>query len=277
MWAAILAHDAPAPARRLIRMPGEYQMHGTPIPATIRRDIPPNMTDRLIVALDVRSPDDARALVKKLDGIVSFYKIGLWLFAEGTDKLIDELIKNGKNVFLDYKMLDIGETVREGVTRAMDRGVIFVTVHAENDETMKAAVAGKGGSNFIKIFAITVLTSMNDADLKESGYRLTVKELVELRVRKSLACVCDGIIASAADNPNEIRQLVNNQGLLIATPGIRPDGFLADDHKRLSGPTQAIRDGADYLVIGRPIIYGNDPASTARTVIEQMKLGAPNR
>ncbi len=255
-------------------------MHGAPIPVTasIRRDIPANMADRLIVALDVRSPDDARAIVKKLDGIVSFYKIGLWLlFAEGTDKLIDELIKNEKNVFLDYKMLDIGETVREGVTRAKDRGVIFVTVHAENDEIMKAAVEGKGGSNLIKIFAITVLTSMNDADLKESGYRLTVKELVQLRVRKSIECGCDGIIASAADNPNEIRQLVNNQGLLIATPGIRPDGFSTDDHKRLASPTQAIRDGADYLVIGRPIIYNNDPASMARTVIEQMKLGAPDR
>jgi orotidine-5'-phosphate decarboxylase len=261
-------------------MSGEYQMHGTPIPATasIRRDIPTNMAERLIVALDVRSPDVARPLVKKLDGIVSFYKIGLWLlFAEGTDKLIDELIDDGKNVFLDYKMLDIGETVREGVTRAKDRGVKFVTVHAENDEIMKAAVEGKEGSSSIKIFTITVLTSMDDADLRESGYRLTVKELIELRVRKSIECGCDGIIASAADNPNEIRQLVNNQGLLIATPGIRPEGFSADDHKRLASPTQAIRDGADYLVMGRPIINDNDPASMARTVIKQMKLGMPGQ
>jgi orotidine-5'-phosphate decarboxylase len=261
-------------------MSGEYQMHGTPIPATasIRRDIPTNMAERLIVALDVRSPDVARPLVKKLDGIVSFYKIGLWLlFAEGTDKLIDELIDGGKNVFLDYKMLDIGETVREGVTRAKDRGVKFVTVHAENDEIMKAAVEGKEGSSSIKIFTITVLTSMDDADLRESGYRLTVKELIELRVRKSIECGCDGIIASAADNPNEIRQLVNNQGLLIATPGIRPEGFSADDHKRLASPTQAIRDGADYLVMGRPIINDNDPAFMARTVIEQMKLGMPGQ
>src|ERR1700730_8063045 len=266
-------------------MTGEYQMHGAPIQptASVRtaanaRDIPTNMAERLIVALDVRRPDDANALIKKLDGIVSFYKIGLWLlFAEGTDKLIDDLIRSGKNVFLDYKMLDIGETVREGVTRAKDRGVKFVTVHAENDEIMKKAVEGKGGSDSIKIFTITVLTSMNDADLKESGYRLTVKELIELRVRKSLECGCDGIIASAADNPNEIRQLVNNQGLLIATPGIRPDGCFADDHKRVASPTQAIRDGADYLVIGRPIIYDNDPASIARTVIEQMKLGMPGQ
>ncbi len=259
-------------------------MHGTPIPptASIRSAalarIPTNMAERLIVALDVRSPDDARAVVKKLDDIVYFYKIGLWLlFAEGTDKLIDELIKNGKSVFLDYKMLDIGETVREAVMRARDRGVKFVTVHAENDEIMKAAVEGKGGSSSIKIFTVTVLTNMDDADLKESGYRLTVKELIELRVRKSIECGCDGIIASAADNPNEIRQLVNNQGLLIATPGIRPDGFLADDHKRAASPAQAIRDGADYLVIGRPIIQSSDPASMARYVIEEMKLGMPGQ
>ena len=259
-------------------------MHGTPILATASvrtaanaRDIPTNMAERLIVALDVRSPDDANALIKKLDGIVSFYKIGLWLlFAEGTDKLIGELIKNGKNVFLDYKMFDIGETVREGVTRAKDRGVKFVTVHGD-DAIMKAAVEGKGGSSSLKIFTITVLTSMDDADLKEIGYRLTVKELIKLRVRKSIECGCDGIIASAADNPNEIRQLVDNQGLLIATPGIRPVGYPADDHKRHAGPTQAIRDGADYLVIGRPIIQSSDPASMARTVIEEMKLGMPGQ
>jgi len=259
-------------------------MHGTPIPATasirsaaIARDIPTIMAERLIVALDVPSPNDAKELIKKLDGIVSFYKIGLWLlFAEGTDKLIDELIKNGKNVFLDYKMFDIGETVRKGVSRAKDRGIKFVTVHGD-DEIMKAAVEGKGDYDFLKIFTITVLTSMDDEDLKEMGYRLTVKELIELRVRKSRECGCDGIIASAEDNPNEIRQLVDDQGLLIATPGIRSLGYPADDHKRHASPTQAIRDGADYLVIGRQIIESGDPASMARTVIEEMKLGMPGQ
>jgi orotidine-5'-phosphate decarboxylase len=261
-------------------MSGEYQMHGTPSPATasIRavenaRDIPADMAERLIVALDVPSPDDAKELITKLDGIVSFYKIGLWLlFAEGTDKLIDDLIRSGKNVFLDYKMFDIGETVRKGVTRAKDRGIKFVTVHGD-DEIMEAAVKGKDGSDFLKIFTITVLTSMDDSNLRDMGYRLTVKELIELRVRKSIQCGCDGIIASAADKPNEIRQLVANQGLLIATPGIRPDGSQTDDHKRSANPTQAIIDGADYLVVGRPIIENPDPASMARVIIEQMKLG----
>jgi orotidine-5'-phosphate decarboxylase len=260
-------------------MPGEDKMHGRPVRAMapmrvpVARAVPDNMADRLIVALDVRSPNTAREIVRKLDGIVSFYKIGLWLlFAEGTDKLIDDLIKEGKNVFLDYKMFDIGETVREGVARARDRGVKFVTVHGD-DEIMRAAVEGKGGSDFLKIFTITVLTSMDDDDLKEMGYRLTVKELIELRVRRSLECGCDGIIASAADKPNEIRQLFNSDGLLIATPGIRPLGTTADDHKRLTTPMQAIRDGADYLVVGRPIIAHHDPAHEARTIIEDMNRG----
>jgi orotidine-5'-phosphate decarboxylase len=241
------------------------------------REVPENMADRLIVALDVSSPEEAEQLVAKLDGVVSFFKIGLWLlFAKGTDKLIDNLIKTNKNVFLDYKMFDIGETVREGVKRAKDRGVKFVTVHGD-DEIIKAAVEGKANSDFLKIFSITVLTSMNDQDLHDMGYRLTVTELIKLRVRKSVDCGCDGIIASAADNPNEIRKLVDSRRLLIATPGIRPFGISNDDHKRPANPTQAIRDGADYLVVGRPIIMNSDPASVARNILRQMEkaLGDP--
>ena len=237
------------------------------------REVPDNMAERLIVALDVSTPEQARELISKLDGIISFYKIGLWLlFAEGTDKLIDDLIKNGKNVFLDYKMFDIGETVFRGVSRAKDRGIKFITVHGD-DEIMEAAVKGKSNSEFLKIFTITVLTSMDDSDLYEMGYRLGVKDLIELRVRKSIQCGCDGIIASASDNPHEIRQLVNNQGLLITTPGIRPGGFPTNDHKRPANPTRAIRDGADYLVVGRPITESPDPADTARIIIDQMRLG----
>lgn len=253
-------------------------MHGTVIPAAEiaradrkLRDVPENMAERLIVALDVRSPHEAEALVDKLDGVVSFFKIGLWLlFAEGTDALIDKLIKRGNNVFLDYKMFDIGETVKEGVTRACDRGIKFVTVHGD-DEIIRKAVEGKGNSDFLKIFTITVLTSMDDADLYEMGYRLSVKELIELRVRKSLEYGSDGIIASAADNPNEIRKLVSNEGLLIATPGVRPIGSPSDDHKRLASPTEAIRDGADYIIMGRPILAHPDPRKEAKNVISQME------
>lgn len=258
-------------------------MHGAAVPAprpepvqgsaVMSRDVPAEMADRLIVALDVPSPEVATELVAKLDGVVSFFKIGLWLlFAEGTDRLIDKLIRDDKNVFLDYKMFDIGETVKEGVARARERGVKFVTVHGD-DAIMRAAVEGKGESDFLKIFAITVLTSMSDEDLAEMGYRLTVKELIAHRVRKAIACQCDGIIASAHDDPNEIRRLVNDQSLLIATPGVRPYGHSVDDHKRSSNPAQAVRDGADYIIMGRPIVQSPDPVVQAQRVVEQMKMG----
>jgi orotidine-5'-phosphate decarboxylase len=250
-------------------------MHGSAEPAARPvRSVPEDMSKRLIVALDV--PTSARALstVTRLDGIVSFYKIGYWLmFAEGTDRLITDLIANGNDVFLDFKIYDIPETAKQGVARAKDRGVKFVTVHGD-EEIMRAAVAGKGDAEYPKIFTITVLTSMDDDDLREMGYRLTVKQLIELRVRKSLECGCDGIIASAADNPNEIRSLVRNEGLLIATPAIRLPGAPSNDQKRQATPHDAIRDGADYLVVGRPIINAPDPAAAARMIIADMERGA---
>jgi orotidine-5'-phosphate decarboxylase len=206
-----------------------------------------------------------------------FFKIGLWLlFADGTDRLIDRLIKENKNVFLDYKMFDIPETVKEGVARARDRGIKFVTVHG-NPEIMSAAVAGKDKDERLKIFAITVLTSMDDDDLQEMGYSITVRELIELRVRKALECRCDGIIASARDRPDEIRRLFNSPGLLIATPGIRRPGKPVHDHKRSTTPTEAIRDGADYLVVGRDITEEADPASAALDIIRQMEEGQRDR
>ena len=245
---------------------------GFPMP-TRARDVPANMAERLIVALDVPTPDKARDVVQELSGVVTFFKIGLHLFvAGGTEKLIDDLVAEGKNVFLDYKMFDIGETVRQGVARARDRGVKFITVHGD-DEIMKSAVEGKGASDRLKIFSITVLTSLDDQDLRDMGYGVTVKELIELRVRRSIQCGCDGIIASAHDRPNEIRQMVQNDRLLIATPGIRSAGSASDDHKRLSTPTQAIANGADYLVMGRQIINAPDRGAMALRVIEEMKAG----
>jgi orotidine-5'-phosphate decarboxylase len=244
---------------------------GSVIARQSQRDIPANMADRLIVALDVPSVRQAENLTERLDGIVSFYKIGLWLlFAQGTDQLIDSLLGRGKNIFLDYKMFDIGETVKKGVERATARGIRFVTVHGD-PEIMKAAVEGKGGSEKTKIFSITVLTSLNDAALRDMGYRLTVKELVELRVRTSIECGCDGIIASAEDRPDEIRKLVRNDRLLIATPGIRSAGQSVDDHKRPATPAIAIANGADYLVVGRPITQAPDPAASALAIIRDME------
>ncbi len=237
------------------------------------RDRPDAMADRLIVALDLPTIDGAARLVAQLDGIVSFFKIGLWLlFAPGAERFIDGLIGRGKRVFLDAKMYDIGETVRQGVARATERGVSLVTVHGD-PEIMRAAVAGKGGSASTKVLAISMLTSLDDVAVREMGYCLPVAELIRLRVRQAVQCGCDGIIASAADAPNTIRQMANAEHLLVATPGIRETGAALDDHKRHTTPAEAIARGADYLVVGRPVTQADDPTAAARRIIIDMERG----
>lgn len=234
------------------------------------RDIPPRMADRLIVALDVPSIAQAERLVDQLAGTASFFKIGLWLaFAEGVDGLLRRLIDGGKRVFLDTKMYDIGQTVEEGVARAADRGVSFVTVHGDR-RMLEAAVRGKRGSA-LRVFAVTVLTSLDDAALREMGYGFTASELVRRRSVEAARCGCDGIIASAHDDPDAIRTAAGDERLLIATPGIRPAGDAADDHARRATPAQAIARGADYLVVGRPIIARPDPREAAERIIAQMQ------
>jgi orotidine-5'-phosphate decarboxylase len=237
------------------------------------RDVPQAMADRLIVALDVPTIEAAGRLAQRLDGIVSFFKIGLWLlFAPGAERLIDGLIGRGRRIFLDAKMYDIGETVRQGVARAAERGVSLVTVHGD-PEIMRAAVAGRGGSARTKVFAISVLTSLDDTAVRAMGYAMPVADLVRLRVRQAVDCGCDGIVASAGDDPDAIRRMANAEHLLIATPGIREPGGAVDDHKRHATPAQAIARGADYLVVGRPITQADDPAAAARRLIADMELG----
>jgi orotidine-5'-phosphate decarboxylase len=240
---------------------------------SLLREIPERIEDRLIVALDVPSIAEARDLVGELDGLVSFFKVGLWLqFAAGFDSLIDELIKRGKKVFLDAKMFDIGETVRQGVARAAERGISFVTVHGDG-EIIKAAVEGRADSR-LKILAITVLTSVDQDGLRDLGYICSVEELIRLRVEGAIACGCDGIIAAPHDNPNRIRQIAGEDRLLIVTPGVRLAGTAADDHKRPGTPAEAIAAGADYLVLGRPIVKSADPALAAARIIEDMRRAA---
>ena len=236
------------------------------------REVPERIEERLIVALDVPSISEARALIDRLDGVVSFFKIGLWLeFAAGFDGLLDDLIRRGKKVFLDTKMFDIGETVRQGVTRAAERGVSFVTVHGDS-EIIEAAAEGKAGSD-LKILVVPVLTSLDTGGLRELGYGASLKELIIARARTTWASGCNGIIAAPQDNPNEIRRAAGAEGLLVVTPGVRLAGSALDDHKRSGTPAQAIADGADYLVVGRPIIRGEDPALAAARIIEDMRCG----
>lgn len=235
-----------------------------------------DVSKRLIVGLDVPTLEEARSLVARLGDNVSFYKIGMWLFFQrGVDGLIDELTAAGKQVFLDYKMYDIGETVRRGVAAAAGRGVSIVTVHGEPD-MLRAAVDGRGASS-LKVFAISVLTSQDDAALQAMGYDRTLQEIIDLRVRTAADSGCDGVIASAADDPDAIRARSGRADLLVGTPGIRLAGADHHDQKRAATPDAAIERGADYLVVGRPIIGAADPAGAARTIIALMQQGQARR
>ena len=236
------------------------------------RNLPARMEDRLIVALDLPSVDAARAIVARLDGIVTFYKLGLWLiFAPGFEAFLDDLLKSGRNVFLDAKMFDIGETVRRGIERVAERGVSFVTVHGDGD-IIRAAVEGRGTSN-LRLLVVPALTSLNERGLRELGHGGSVADLIAERARFAFDCGVDGIIASPQDNPNAIRRRLDAERLLVVTPGVRLAGAALDDHKRSGTPAQAIADGADYLVVGRPIVQSDDPAAMALRIIVDMKSG----
>ncbi len=245
-------------------------------PAFSRREREQKVEKRLIVALDVPTLEEARALVATLGDAVSFYKIGMWLFFQrGVDTLIDEMIAAGKQVFLDYKMYDIGETVRRGVAAAAARGISIITVHGEPD-MLKAAVEGRGDSA-LRVFAISVLTSQDDAALRAMGYDRTLQEIVDLRVRAAAEAGCDGVIASAADDPDAIRRRAGRATLLIGTPGIRLAGADHHDQKRAATPDAAVERGADYLVVGRPITGAADPVEAARVIIDLMRQGQARR
>lgn len=238
-----------------------------------KRDFPAKMADRLIVALDLPNIEQARNLVKILKGTVSFFKLGLRLqYEPGFGDLLTELKDDGNRIFLDAKMYDIPETVSGAVASAVRRKVDFITVHGD-ENIMRAAVAAKGESD-IKIFAITVLTSLDDPSLAAMGYAVGARELVQLRARLAVQSGCDGIIASADDQPNDLRELAGSVGLLIATPGVRRKNAVADDQKRIATPGEAIASGADYLVVGRPILNASDPLEEAVAFIKEMEDAA---
>jgi orotidine-5'-phosphate decarboxylase len=222
--------------------------------------------EKLIVALDYWDIEDARRLVHDLGDDVTFYKIGLGLQLAGGDDFAKELKRSGKRVFLDYKWLDIEETMKTAVKRAAEAGIDFLTVHPVGG-ILSAAIAGRGNSK-LKILCVTVLTSMDAEDIREMGFQCNVEELVLARATKALNAGCDGVIASAKEAAM-IRAQTNNK-LMIVTPAIRPTGSPADDQKRTASPKEAIKAGADYLVVGRPITAASDPRQAVRTIIDEI-------
>src|ERR1700761_51081 len=218
--------------------------------------------DRLIVASDVPSVASAESVIAKLGDSVSFYKIGYQLGLAGGLPLARRLTEAGKKVFIDFKLHDIGNTVARGVESVASLGATFLTVHAY-PQTMKAAAEACAGSN-LEILAVTVLTSYDDGDLQAAGYRFGVSDLVEARARQAEGLGIDGLVCSPQEAAN-LRKIVSPRMMLV-TPGVRPAGSDVGDQKRIMTPARAIAAGADYLVVGRPVMEAADPKAAADAI-----------
>ena len=221
--------------------------------------------DRLIVALDLPSVQAAEALIDRIGDAATFYKIGYQLGYAGGLALAERLAARGLKVFLDLKLHDIGNTVEEGVRSASGSGATFLTVHAY-PQTMRAAVRGRGAG--LRILAVTVLTSYDDADAAEAGYGLPVAELVAKRAAQAAEIGIDGLVCSAAE-AGSVRRIVGPDRLIV-TPGIRLAGGDAGDQKRIATPAAALEAGASHLVVGRPITAAADPVAAAWRIRGEM-------
>ncbi|MBQ8106055.1 MAG: orotidine-5'-phosphate decarboxylase [Afipia sp.] len=221
--------------------------------------------DRLIVALDLSSVEAAEALIARLGDSVTFYKIGYQLAYAGGLSLVPKLAERGKKVFADLKMHDIGNTVAKGVESVAKLGATFLTVHAY-PQTMKAAVEARGSS--LKILAVTVLTSYDDDDLHAAGFRFGVSDLVEARALQAQTLGIDGLVCSGEEAAT-VRGIIGAQMALV-TPGIRPAGSAVGDQKRIMTPGRAIAAGADYLVVGRPVVEAADPKAAAEAIVSEI-------
>jgi orotidine-5'-phosphate decarboxylase len=218
--------------------------------------------DRLIVALDASSVEEAQSWVDRLGDSVCFYKIGMELiYGGGGIALAERLIGAGAEVFVDLKLHDIPNTVERATARIARLGATFLTVHAY-PQTMRAALAGAAGSG-LRLLGVSVLTSADDSDLAEAGYALGVQALVSRRAAQAEAIGLDGLVASAAE-----AAALRGEGrkLTLVCPGVRPAGAALGDQKRVATPASAIRDGADYLVVGRPITGATDPRAAAQAI-----------
>lgn len=223
--------------------------------------------DRLIIALDLPTVTAAQEAVEAVGAAGAFYKIGYQLMPIGGLDLAQSLSDAGKKTFLDFKFHDIGATVERGVKSVCKFGGDFLTVHAEPD-VLKGAVEGRGDDPRLKILGVTVLTSLDQAALAKMGIEMAISDLVLKRAEFAAEAGADGVVASAKEAA-AIRARFGD-ALMIVTPGIRPAGASANDQKRIVTPADAIKAGADYLVVGRPIIQADDPAAAARAIADEI-------
>ena len=222
------------------------------------------LNERIIIALDVGRPEQAKEIVKKCESHVGFYKVGLQLFMSSWFETVDWIVDRGHKVMLDLKFFDIPETVKLAVEQVNNRGVTFATIHG-NDPIIRAAVAARGD---MKLLAVTVLTSFGEDDMRQMGMTQSVKELVFFRAKRALELGCDGVVSSGLEAEKMRSEL--GEKLLIVTPGIRPGANISDsgdDQKRIVTAGAAIKNGANHVVVGRPITKADDPIK----VIELMQ------
>ncbi len=222
------------------------------------------LNERIIIALDVEHPEQAKEVVKKCESHVGFYKVGLQLFMASWFETVDWIVDRGHRVMLDLKFFDIPETVKLAVEQVNNRGVSFATIHG-NDPIIRAAVSARGD---MKLLAVTVLTSFGEEDMRAMGMTQSVKDLVFFRAKRALELGCDGVVSSGLEAEKMRSEL--GEKLLIVTPGIRPGaniGDSGDDQKRIVTAGMAIKNGANHVVVGRPITRAKDPIK----VIELMQ------
>lgn len=230
------------------------------------KDIP--LEERIIFALDFESVDLAKEWVRRLDGRIKFYKVGLQLFLAGWWPIIDWIQERGNKVMVDLKFFDIPETVQLAVRQVKNRGVTFATVHG-NDPIVEAAVAEKGD---LKVLAVTVLTSFGENDMREMGLQGTVEDLVLIRARRALALNCDGLVSSGLEVQRMRGELGDN--FIVVTPGIRPGAnreLQQDDQVRIVTAQDAIINGADHVVVGRPISRARDPLAVVDSMQNEIR------
>jgi orotidine-5'-phosphate decarboxylase len=225
----------------------------------------------IIVALDVDSAEEARALVRRIGPEISFYKVGMELYCAAGMDFVRELLAEGKEVFLDLKFYDIGETVKRAVAQVARTPVRFLTIHGIGS-VMRAAVKGRGGSK-LQLLAVTVLTSFDQKDVDEEGYPLTLSDLVKRRASQAMAAGVDGLITSPLE-VSSLRKLVGPAKILV-TPGVRSPGAGRGDQKRVATPAEALQAGANYVVMGRQIIRAPEPAAEVARVLEELSSTIP--